>query len=122
MMVSQKRFKLGFLAAGILALSACDLAYPVTVIGEDGTTFRGSATNTFLEGGSFQTTNGTAVCVGTYTQNADIKQVSFPVRCNNGLTGIGTAFFQSPTQGSGFVTMRDGSRWQFLFGKGALQI
>ena len=104
------------------AVTACDVAYPVTVVGGDGTTFRGSATNTFLEGGSFQATNGAIVCTGTYTQHSDIKVVSFPVRCSNGLTGIGTAAFDSTTRGSGFVTMADGSRWQFLFGRQALGI
>ncbi len=105
-----------------LALAACDVAYPVTVIGEDGVTFRGSATDTFLHGGSFHATNGKAVCVGQYKTHQDISTVSFPVSCNNGLSGIGTAFFESATRGSGFVTMSDGSRWQFLFGNGATRI
>ncbi|WP_299552440.1 hypothetical protein [uncultured Tateyamaria sp.] len=103
-------------------LSACDVAYPVTVIGDNGMTFRGSATDTFLHGGSFQATNGTAVCTGTYDKFADISTVSFPVVCNNGLRGVGTAYFQSPTAGSGFVTMTDGSQWQFIFGRGALAL
>lgn len=106
----------------LFGVAACDIAYPVTVIGDNGTTFRGSATDTFLEGGSFQATNGQAVCVGQYDKHKDISTVSFPVQCNNGLTGIGTAFFQSAKSGSGFVTMRDGSRWQFIFGKAALRI
>lgn len=104
------------------ALAACDVAYPVTVIGENGVTFRGAATDTFLHGGSFQATNGKAVCVGRYDKFQDISTVSFPVNCNNGLSGIGTAFFESATRGSGFVTMSDGSRWQFLFGNGANRI
>ncbi len=118
-----KRFiqTISALALGV-GLSACDVAYPVTVIGDNGMTFRGSATNTFLEGGSFHATNGKSVCVGRYQQYQDIKTVSFPVNCNNGLTGIGTAHFDSATRGSGFVTMSDGSRWQFLFGKGAARI
>lgn len=103
-------------------LTACDVAYPVTVIGDQGMTFRGSATDTFLHGGSFHATNGNAVCSGTYDKFADIGTVSFPVVCNNGLRGIGTAYFQSPTNGSGFVTMTDGSQWQFIFGQGALAI
>lgn len=107
---------------GFIALSACDTAYPVTVIGENGMTFRGSATNTFLYGGSFHATNGKAICTGAYDKHADISTVSFPVQCNNGLRGIGTAHFQTATAGSGFVTMTDGSRWQFLFGRGALAI
>ncbi|MEC3860731.1 hypothetical protein VK792_05500 [Mesobacterium sp. TK19101] len=118
------RFKIR-LAAGLslaLTLAACDTAYPVTVIGEGGVVFRGAATNTFLEGGSFQATNGRVTCTGTYTQYADIRTVSFPVVCSNGLTGIGTAAFETARRGSGFVTMSDGSRWQFLFGRGALAL
>lgn len=106
----------------LAGLSACDTAYPVTVIGENGTIFRGAATDTFLHGGSFQATNGTAVCTGTYDKFADISTVSFPVVCNNGLRGVGTAFFQSATAGSGTVTMTDGSMWQFIFGRAALSI
>ena len=112
---------IALLALGV-SLTACDVAYPVTVIGDGGVTFRGSATNTFLEGGSFHATNGKSVCVGQYQQYQDIKTVSFPISCNNGLTGIGTAHFDSATRGSGMVTMSDGSRWQFIFGKGALNI
>lgn len=114
--------KLAIVGLGCLVISACDTAYPVTVIGEDGMTFRGAASNTFLHGGSFQATNGKATCTGTYDKFADISTVSFPVVCNNGLRGIGTAFFQSETAGSGFVTMSDGSKWQFIFGRGALAI
>ena len=115
-------FKLYATATFGLTLAACDVAYPVTVIGENGMTFRGSATNTFLEGGSFHATNGKSVCVGRYRQYHDIRTVSFPVNCNNGLTGIGTAHFESATRGSGYVTMSDGSRWQFIFGSGAYRI
>ena len=121
-MLSFSKLTFACAALGLVTLSACDTAYPVTVIGDNGVTFRGSATNTFLHGGSFQATNGTAVCSGTYDKFADISTVSFPVVCNNGLRGIGTAYFQSDTQGSGFVTMTDGSRWQFIFGRGALRI
>ena len=115
-------FKLiGLFGLGV-GLAACDVAYPVAVIGENGMIFRGSATNTFLEGGQFYATNGKAVCTGRYAKQADIETVSFPVRCNNGLQGIGTAFFESTTHGSGFVSMSDGSRWQFIFGNAALQL
>lgn len=112
------------LAAGfaLLCVAACDVAYPVAVIGENGTTFRGAATDTFLQGGSFQATNGTTVCAGTYDKFKDISTVSFPVTCSNGLRGIGTAFFERHDSGSGFVTMQDGSKWQFLFGRGARAI
>ena len=122
MMMKISSFRAVAAATGLLVISACDTAYPVTVIGEDGTTFRGAATNTFLHGGSFQATNGNATCTGTYDKFVDIETVSFPVVCNNGLRGIGTAFFQSETAGSGFVTISDGSKWQFIFGRGALAI
>ena len=105
-----------------LCVAACDVAYPVAVIGDNGMTFRGAATDTFLEGGRFQATNGTTVCTGTYDKYQDISTVSFPVACSNGLRGIGTAFFERYDSGSGFVTMQDGSRWQFLFGEGAARI
>lgn len=106
----------------LVGLAACDVAYPVAVIGENGAVFRGTASDTFLEGGSFQVTNGASFCTGTYRKYEDISTVSFPVTCSNGLRGIGTAYFDSFTQGSGFVTMSDGSRWQFLFGSGATRI
>jgi hypothetical protein len=115
-------FKPIALTALFAGLAACDVAYPVTVIGDNGMTFRGSATNTFLEGGSFHATNGKSVCVGRYEQYRDITTVSFPVNCNNGLTGIGTAHFESAVRGSGFVTMSDGSRWHFIFGRNANRI
>ena len=101
------------------ALTACDVAYPVTVIGQDGMTFRGSATNTFLHGGSFHATNGNTVCTGQYSKHVDITRVSFPVVCNNGMRGLGRAEFESETRGSGDVIMQDGSRWVFIFGKHA---
>jgi hypothetical protein len=112
--------KITSLLAILVGLSGCDVAYPVAVIGDDGMVFRGSATNTVLEGGSFHATNGKSVCHGRFNQTIDIKTVSFPVQCNNGLRGIGTANFESATSGSGFVTMNDGSRWQFIFGRSAL--
>ena len=116
--------KLTPLLAGVATLfeAACVVAYPVAVIGDNGVTFRGAATDTFLEGGSFQATNGTVTCSGTYDKYQDISTVSFPVVCSNGLRGVGTAFFERFDSGSGFVTMQDGSRWQFLFGRGARAI
>lgn len=104
---------------GLGALAACDVAYPVAVMGQNGEVFRGSATNTFLYGGSFHATNGQIVCSGTYQQHADVSTVGFPVTCNNGLNGIGTAHFTNPASGVGEVRMSDGSTWQFIFGRAA---
>lgn len=114
--------KIAALLATTLMISACDVAYPVAVIGEDGTMFRGSATNTFLAGGQFHATSGKVSCTGTYTKQIDLHEVSFPVRCSNGMRGIGTATFQTDTRGAGDVLMTDGSRWQFLFGRDAAGI
>lgn len=116
------KFLVPFVLVSALVLSACDTAYPVAVIGENGMMFRGTATNTFLYGGSFHATNGRATCTGRYDKFEDISTVSFPVTCSNGLRGIGTAYFQTETRGSGFVTMTDGSRWQFIFGRDAARI
>ena len=110
------------IVATAFGLSACDVAYPVAAIGENGMIFRGTASNTFLEGGSFHATNGKSACVGRYTQAQDMQQASFPVNCNNGLTGIGTAVFETATSGSGQVLMSDGSKWRFLFGRQAARI
>ncbi len=103
-------------------LAACDAAYPVAVIGDNGAVFRGAATDTILHGGSFQATNGSVVCTGRYNKHTDISTVSFPVVCNNGMRGLGEARFQNHTSGAGTVTMTDGSTWQFIFGNGALQV
>jgi hypothetical protein len=105
-----------------LALAGCDAAYPVAVIGDNGTVFRGAATDTVLRGGSFQATNGSVVCTGRYNKHTDVSTVSFPVVCNNGMRGLGEARFQNHTSGAGTVTMTDGSVWQFIFGQGALGV
>ena len=104
-----------------LGLAACDVAYPVAVVGEGGV-FKGSATDTFLRGGQFHATDGQISCTGSYNKVQDIRNVSFPVQCSNGLTGIGVAQFETHTRGSGVVTMADGSRWQFIFGNAALAL
>lgn len=120
--MTQLSFAAPLALVATLGLTACDVAYPVAVVGGDGAVFRGTASNTFLEGGSFFTTNGPVSCRGTYSKHQDITEVSFPVRCSNGLSGVGTAFFESTTRGGGIVTMSDGSQWQFIFGKGASAI
>ena len=107
---------------GTLALAACDVAYPVAVIGENGTVFRGVAADTVLQGGQFQATNGAITCVGTFARQIDVSNVSFPVRCSNGLTGLGKAQFENATSGAGTVFMSDGSTWQFIFGRRAAMI
>ena len=106
----------------ILALSACDVTHPVAVVGPANTVYRGTATTTLLEGGWFQVDNGTNSCAGQYAPGTEERSVTFPVRCSNGLTGVGTANYQTPRSGGGEIVMQDGSRWQFIFGPGALSV
>ena len=101
-------------------LGACDITYPVAVVGPGDTVFRGHATALFLEGGHFQASNGATVCNGQYQPVAKGETSTFPVRCSNGLSGVGTAIFQDSRSGGGVITMQDGTRWQFIFGRGAL--
>jgi len=111
------------LGAGLLAtLAACDVTYPVAVVGPGNTVFRGQATALFLEGGFFQATNGATVCNGRYQPSSAGETSSFPVSCSNGLSGVGTAIFEDGRSGGGVITMQDGTRWQFIFGRGALAI
>ena len=105
-----------------LVLTACDVTHPVAVVGPAKTVYRGTASATFLEGGWFQVTNGANTCTGRFTPASEAKTVTFPVRCSNGLTGVGQATYETPRAGGGEITMQDGSRWQFIFGPGALAV
>ncbi len=111
-----------FLLAGAGALTACDVSYPVAVVGPANTVYRGTATASFLEGGWFQVTNGSNSCTGRYTPASEARMVSFPVQCSNGLTGIGKATYETPYSGGGEIVMQDGTRWRFIFGRGALSV
>jgi hypothetical protein len=112
---------------GIIALcgglAACDVAtHPVAVIGPSNTIYRGTATATLFEGGWFQVSNGPNTCQGRYSPGTTGSTVTFPVRCTSGLSGIGTATYQSGLQGGGQIVMQDGTQWQFIFGRGALSL
>lgn len=111
---------IGILAISTLALAACDVTHPVAVVGPSDTVFRGTATATFFEGG--QASNGKTSCSGRYAPSPEVKQVTFPVRCTNGLTGIGTATFENLRAGGGEILMRDGTRWRFIVGQNALLV
>lgn len=114
--------KIAFTAIALGALAACDVSYPVAVVGEGQTVYRGAATATFLEGGFFHVTNGSNSCRGQFSPTDLNKPVTFPVNCANGLSGVGTALFQDARSGGGTITMQDGTRWQFIFGRRALQV
>ncbi|MCF2906592.1 hypothetical protein L0666_16480 [Octadecabacter sp. CECT 8868] len=104
-------------------LAACDVVtHPVAVVGPSNTVYRGTATATLFEGGWFQVTNGGNTCRGQYLPGTSNSTVTFPVSCTNGLTGIGTATYHTAVQGGGEIVMQDGTRWQFIFGRSALNI
>lgn len=105
-----------------LTLAACDVTYPVAVVGPGENVYRGTATAQFLEGGWFQVVGGNNVCRGQYLPSSAGETVTFPVTCSNGLSGIGTAAFQDGRSGGGTITMQDGTVWQFIFGPGALRV
>jgi len=102
-------------------VAACDVTYPVAVVGPSDTIYRGTATAQFLEGGWFQVQNGTTSCQGQYQPATAGQITTFPVKCTSGLSGVGTAVFQDGRSGGGMITMQDGTRWQFIFGQGALR-
>ena len=110
------------LGACVLGVAACDVSHPVAVVGPAQTVYRGTATATFLEGGWFQATNGNNSCSGRYSPASENRQVTFPVTCSNGLKGIGTAQYETPRAGGGEIVMQDGSKWRFIFGRGALAV
>lgn len=107
---------------GLLGLAACDVSHPVAVVGPGETVFRGTATATFLEGGWFQATDGRTSCQGRYRPGSQSGSVTFPVTCTNGMSGIGTATYETPRAGGGEIVMKDGSRWKFIFGRAALGV
>lgn len=107
---------------GLTDSTACDVSHPVAVVGPGQTVFRGTATATFLEGGWFQASNGTTSCQGHYRPASEARTVTFPVTCSNGLTGVGTATYETPRAGGGDIAMQDGTRWKFIFGRAALAV
>ncbi len=106
-------------AFGLGMLAACDVSHPVAVVGPGNTVFKGTATASFLEGGWFHATNGSTSCQGRYHPASETKTVTFPVTCSNGLTGIGSATYETPRAGGGEIIMKDGSLWKFIFGPAA---
>ncbi len=114
---------MSFIVAGVMGvLAACDVSHPVAVVGPGNTVFKGTANAIFLEGGWFQATNGKTTCQGRYRPASQSRMVTFPVTCSNGLTGVGTAKYETPRAGGGEIVMKDGSRWKFIFGRAALAV
>lgn len=116
------KYLLGTVILAVLGLTACDVTHPVAVVGPANTVYRGTATASVIEGGWFHVANGQNSCTGRYAPIGEAQQVTFPVSCSNGLTGIGTAIYESPRSGGGEIVMQDGTKWRFIFGRGALSV
>ena len=106
--------------AALLLIAACDITQPVAVIGERGEVFKGTATASMADGGSFKVTDGRINCGGTYDAYSASRTVSFPVVCSDGRKGLGTATRDANGgTGSGTIRMNDGTDWTFVFGPAA---
>lgn len=101
-----------------LMLSACATTVPVAVIGQDGRVLKGTSSASLAEG-SFQVSDGKLTCGGSYDPLQDSATISMPVTCSDGRKGIVRAVRDTYTSGSGTVTLNDGYKAEFLFGKAA---
>jgi len=102
----------------ILMLSACSTTVPVAVIGEDGRVLKGTSSASLSEG-TFTVSDGKLTCGGSYDPLQDSATISMPVTCCDGRKGIVRAFRDTITSGSGTVSLNDGYKAEFLFGKAA---
>jgi hypothetical protein len=105
----------------LLALTACgSVSQPITAISERGEIYRGTATASFTEGGSFILSRGDIRCSGSYDALSQSPTLSFPIVCTDGRKGLGTAIRETNgVSGSGTIRMSDGEDWTFVFGPNA---
>jgi hypothetical protein len=102
-----------------LALSGCAITEPVAVIGKNGQILRGTC-HASLAGASFQVTDGRLTCSGSYNGYDTSTTIKMPVSCSDGRKGFVVATRQaSGLDGSGKVTLNDGTQADFVFGKDA---
>jgi hypothetical protein len=77
-------------------------------------------TTAALSGGSFNATNGTLSCGGSYNALDQSPTISAPVLCSEGRKGIiSVTRDYSGTSGGGHFTLTDGTSGDFLFGAAA---
>jgi hypothetical protein len=101
------------------AASACAMTEPVAVIGKDGLLLKGTTTAS-LSGGSFQVSNGTLTCAGTYNSWDMSVTITMAVHCSDGRKGFIVATRDANgMDGSGTVTLNDGTKADFVFGHAA---
>ena len=101
-----------------VCLTACSTTIPVAVIGQDGRILRGTNHISIGEG-SFSVTDGKLTCGGSYDPLQQSETISMPVTCSDGRKGIVRAVRDTSLSGSGTVTLNDGYKADFLFGKAA---
>lgn len=118
----------GKFAVGIavLPLLSCATAItvPVAVVGKGipGGIMRGSNTAS-SSGGSFNISNGTLSCAGTYSMGNPSPTISMPVICNDGRKGIVIATRDyGGMSGGGTFTLSDGTSGNFIFGDAASKL
>lgn len=100
-------------------LTGCTTTVPVAVIGPGGLLLRGTATAS-ISGGSFQVTDGKLTCAGTYDSLDMSTTITMAVHCNDGRKGFVVATRDANGRdGSGTVTLNDGTKADFVFGHAA---
>jgi hypothetical protein len=107
--------------AALLGLCGCAVTEPVAVVskGIPGGIMRGTTTAA-ISGGSFNVSNGTLSCGGTYNALDYSLTISAPVLCNDGRKGIITVTRDnSGMSGGGHFTLSDGTTGEFMFGAAA---
>ncbi|HZZ63615.1 MAG TPA: hypothetical protein VFE63_21015 [Roseiarcus sp.] len=73
-----------------------------------------------ISGGSFNVSNGTLSCVGSYNTGNPSPTISMPVLFNDGRKGIVTATREyGGISGGGHFTLSDGTTGDFIFGEAA---
>ncbi|SON55504.1 hypothetical protein HDIA_1963 [Hartmannibacter diazotrophicus] len=104
-------------------LGGCSITKPVAVIADNGDILTGTTTVNMAEG-KFQVSGvlkGTQThCKGTYDPSDLAQTIRTPVTCDNGQVGIVTATREPKgLDGFGTVEMQDGTKADFIWGKGA---
>ena len=112
-------FYLAVAGAGLFVGScAGSITLPVVVVskGVPGGIMRGDNTCQF-PGGSFNVSNGTLSCGGSYNPFDQSMTITIPVLCSDGRKGLVIATRDlSGMSGGGHFTLNDGTPGDFMFG------
>jgi hypothetical protein len=107
-----------FAASAVVLLTGCSVTVPVAVVGQHGEVLTGTAT-TAMTGGSFEASNGKVSCSGSFDPSGGSRTVSLATTCSDGRAGVGQAYRDTATSGSGKIKMNDGTEASFVFGSAA---